>query len=749
MTQYLTRKAIDTVFDDKIAHLREELSKEVWDKEQIKQTAESIKGIKICDPSCGSGSFLIQAIRVVWSKYKELEILVRQLDKIYSEGKSILDEYFTDKAVMIRYLGILFRVHDKRERIGTIILRHIYGNDKDVKAVDTAKLNIWLECIRLEPNSYRKDALKGKRRVLPNLELNITDGDSLVGLKIDDAEKVLSNFKESLTPIFKMRDIYTESFDKTNMLQDAVKIRNGLQRFLDKTLSEELGEVLGSEILQLLKPTHWSLQHFDAFYTEEGILKSAEERGFDVIVGNPPWDVLKPQEDEFFGAIYVERNDVKATKFILLTKDKKKEFVEEYLNDPHIRQKWDQYRKDIRIQGEYFQKQHTFEHQGGGEFNLYKLFSEQYFRLLKKEGILAVVLPAGFYSDLRAKELRRLFFDNATIISLYGFDNQLGIFDDIHRQFKFMMLLLKKSDLTRIFHATFYVREVNRISTLDQESPKYDLELIKITSPRSASLIECKNETEVVLVRKLFKHPLLYENPRIKFTNEFHMTKHAPLFNREQKGRVLFEAKMIHQFTHLYLAPRYWIEEAKAIQNLESREEKRIRKEIRRTGKDMHKMYPPKVELDYRHYRLAWRDISRSTDQRTMICTILPPNVFLGNTLNYLRPIYFDGKNYSKAISVKEMVFLCGLLNSYVVDFVARLKVSIHPNIFYVEELPIPRFDPSNKYFQEIIQRVGKLVCTTPDFDDLKRDWGQGFRNRFTEATDINRTDQCLCSKSL
>jgi hypothetical protein len=304
MTEYITKKTISQVFDDKISELKSELSKQNWNKEKIKQIAERLKEIRICDPSCGSGSFLIQAVRVVWEKYGELADMLSKLDKQHMEIKSTLDDYFTEKVAIIRYLMISFRVNHARERIGTMILRHIFGNDKDIKAADTAKLNIWLECIKLDPNSYRRDALKGKRQVLPDLELNITNGDSLVGLSVDDTSHALEPFKDTIRPIFKLRELYTESFDKTSMAREAVRLRNGLQSFVTDAFAQKYGKEFGNEILKILEPTHWPLQHFDAFYYNDATMKPLKEQGFDVIIGNPPWEILKPNIIEFFAPLY-------------------------------------------------------------------------------------------------------------------------------------------------------------------------------------------------------------------------------------------------------------------------------------------------------------------------------------------------------------------------------------------------------------------------------------------------------------
>jgi hypothetical protein len=202
------------------------------------------------------------------------------------------------------------------------------------------------------------------------------------------------------------------------------------------------------------------------------------------------------------------------------------------------------------------------------------------------------------------------------------------------------------------------------------------------------------------------------------------MTKHSYLFNTRIDSAILYEGKMIHQFTHIFSKPRYWVNKEKAITELTNRETRKVKAKIKKVTKTSKQPPMPKIDLDCNHYRIAWRNIARSKDQRTMICTILPPNVFLGNSLNYIKPLQFNDNGYSKAISSKEMVFLCGMLNSFVVDFVLRTKVSNNANMFYVAELPIPRLNEKDKYHLEIINRVTRIVCTTREFDALRREIG-------------------------
>lgn len=725
ITEHLTKQTINTVFDEKISELRSELLNDVWNVEKIKIIVDKIKNIRICDPSCGSGSFLIQAVRVVWSKYKELEIIIKELDKKFSQGHSVLDNYFTEKVGMIRYLELLFRINNKRERIGILILRHIFGNDKDIKASDTAKLNIWLECLRLDPNSYRRDELKGKRHVLPNLELNITNGDSLVGFNVEQTEQELLPFKESLKPIFRLRDLYTESFEKTSIAQDAVRIRDALEGFVDDAFRKTHGD----EIMTNMKPTHWALQHFDVFYDKDGSLKPISERGFDVIIGNPPWEILKPNINEFFSPLY---NSEELERFSLLTKDQKNKIQNELLKNQTVVNNFNKYQKIIQLHQNYFNNSKEFSYQSGetdgestaGDINLYKLFVERYFQLLKKDGLCGVVLPSGFYTDLGSKGLRKLIFSNTEIDTLISFENRNGIFEEIHRQFKFIIIIFRKSRQTRFFKTAFYVNDVNFLNNLEDKVMMYDLDLVTLTSPNALSLIECKNKKEVNIIKKLFVFPLLATKSvwNIQFTNEFHMTKHAPLFNTEQKGSILYEGKIIHQFTHVFSSPRYWIDRTKAMKDLLTRETKKISALIKKQTKSKTIDHMPPIKLDCEYYRLAWRDITNATNTRTLIATILHPGAFLGNTLNYLKPVYFNGNSYVYSIPIRETLFLCGLFNSFVIDFILRQRVATHANMFYVSELPIPRYSDTDRFFSEVTDRVGSLICTTKEYDRLKID---------------------------
>jgi len=181
----------------------------------------------------------------------------------------------------------------------------------------------------------------------------------------------------------------------------------------------------------------------------------------------------------------------------------------------------------------------------------------------------------------------------------------------------------------------------------------------------------------------------------------------------------LYEGKMIHQFTHLWGEPRYWVDEQDARKVLLGKEAD--------TGQ----------KLDYQGYRLGFRDIARNTDGRTMISSIIPLT-FHGNKIPTLR-MFEDRK---KLISLQQQVYLCAVWTSFILDFILRMKISTTINFFYIYQLPVPRLTATDAIFNEIVQRAAQLVCTSAEFDDLRAELTQsGFKN-LTGVTDLEQRAQ-------
>ena len=159
---------------------------------------------------------------------------------------------------------------------------------------------------------------------------------------------------------------------------------------------------------------------------------------------------------------------------------------------------------------------------------------------------------------------------------------------------------------------------------------------------------------------------------------------------------------MIWQFQADYEKPRYWVDEERGRAAI-----------LGRHGDDGQL-------LDYQAYRLGFRDIARNTDTRTMISAMIPP-AFHGNKLPTVKVFDEAGE---RLINSASQLFLCAIWNSFVIDWMLRQKVTTTLNFFYLYQLPIPRFGSKDTAFVPIVTRAARLVCTTPEFDDLAKKVG-------------------------
>jgi hypothetical protein len=205
------------------------------------------------------------------------------------------------------------------------------------------------------------------------------------------------------------------------------------------------------------------------------------------------------------------------------------------------------------------------------------------------------------------------------------------------------------------------------------------------------------------IVFKSTKHPRLGEELddswRIRLQSEFHMTNDSYLFHttRDRGFVPLFEGKMIHHFNHHFAEPRYWLDPAAARAAVLGRREDKGQ------------------TADYQAYRLGIRKIARTSDERTLIGTIIPHN-FHGESFQTVRTFDEDGR---RMIGNDTLLFLCAVWSTLTVDFLLRMRVSANVNFFYMYQLPIPRLTASHPDFRPLVERAARLVGTAPEFDEL------------------------------
>lgn len=682
---------------------------------------EVLPNLRLLDPACGSAAFLVAAMKTLINIYAAVVGRIEFLND--SNLKQWLEE------IKKRHPSVGYFIKK------TIITDNLFGVDIMEEAAEIAKLRLFLALVAA---ANSEDELEP----LPNIDFNILSGNSLIGLMhVEDdeferrhpAELFRKSYHEVLAETQRLIGTYRHTATYAEDLralrdqiavqkQDAVKTLNAIlldefahlgikyeQAVWDEKKNAEgkpKKRLLEIGDIEALKPFHWGFE-FDEIVNKRG--------GFDAIITNPPWEIFKPNAKEFFE----EFSDL-VTKKKMTVKEFEKE-QEKLLRDNELCKAWLEYQSDYPHVSAYFRATPQYRNQisivngkkAGTDINLYKLFLEQCFNLLREGGRCGILTPAGIYTDLGSKQLRDMLFSNTVIDSLYGIANEKFIFENVHHAQKFCITVFAKGLKTEYFEAAFRINPREAISPEDldvflhntQEHLQMPVQLIRQLSPDSLSVMEFKNPTDIRISEKMLNFPLLGEKIvdkwTLRFTSELHMTNDSNLFNTEPSdGRIsLYEGKMIWQFDHRYAEPRYWINEQEGREAILGRQEDR------------------EQSLDYQRYRIGVRAVASNTNERTLIGTLIPSHVFCGNSL------LVDKDN---ALGASEKVFVVAMFGSFVLDAFLRLKVSQNINMFYLYQLPVPRLTDKDATFRPIVRRAARLICTTPEFDDLAKKVGLG-----------------------
>ncbi|MEX8503536.1 MAG: DNA methyltransferase [Leptothrix ochracea] len=720
---------------------------------------EVLPSITILDPAVGSGAFLVAALKCL------INIYYAVVGRAEMGASRELKDWLT--GIQHNHASVGYYI--KRR----IVTDNLHGVDIMEEACEIAKLRLFLSMVS---SVRRVEDLEP----LPNIDFNILPGNSLVGLMRVDEHEFNSKQDDLFKPQFRellaeknrhlndyrhAADVVGQDMnlrDLRDKIDAEMKQASGVMNELLRDQFEALGvkyeeaqwdakkKDLGKPKKRRIEckdidaqmPFHWGYV-FDEIMQRRG--------GFDIILANPPWEVFKPQAKEFFA----EYSDV-VSKNKMTIKEFEKESAK-LLQNPEVQAAWLAYESRFPHMSGWFRAAPEFKHQSavvggkktGSDVNLYKLFVERSFHLLRPGGHCGIVIPSSIYTDLGATGLRKMLFDQATVESLISLSNEKYIFEGVHHAQKFCFLTFGKGGSTKQFQATFRINPREAVKPDDlanfiQTEANYvaiSVELIKRLSPDSHSVMEFKAEADVLIAEKMLHFPLLGERIEgtwnLSLTREFDMTNDSHLFKTEPgPGRLpLWEGKQFHQFDANFAKPRYWLDEKAARAELMSSRIKAVRRELEKLGDEPD---PGCIRLNYDSYRMAFRDVTASTNERTVIATVLPPKRFCPHTVS-LEQVYEDvvtkqGHSSKPYLEPAERLYVTSVFNSYVVDWFIRQSVTAHVSFFFVYNLPVPRLSASDPRFWLIVHRAARLICTTPEFDDLAQ--AVGLKSHQDGATD-------------
>ncbi|MEI2581759.1 Eco57I restriction-modification methylase domain-containing protein [Scytonema sp. PRP1] len=736
LVQQLIKTALEPVIEEKVRSS----ASAPENPDALKRNCEqALLSLKVVDPACGSGHFLLAAARRI--------------------GKEL---------AKIRTGEAEPAAQSLRQGIRDVIQNCIYGVDLNPLAVDLCKVALWIEGFsRGFPLNFLDHRIK-----CGNSLVGVLDLDCLKEGIPDEAYKAVTGDDKKLSTQFKKRNKKERETDnegqlslfgnleteRTNYAESAREL-GGIPEITPQQVREKLARYqqsrqnlgwwrdysacnlwtaaffmpLTEDNLQLLPTTaaltqllqgnlstqkmvdaanqlaeekhffHWCLEFPEVF----------EAGGFDCVLGNPPWERIKLQEKEFFASRSADIANA-------VNKSAREKLIKELPKRNHeLAQAWEEAKHDAEAQGKFIRESGRFPLTAVGDINTYAVFAETTRKLISFDGRVGVIVPTGIATDDTCKKFFGDLTQKEALASLYDFENREGLFPAVDSRMKFSLLAISGKPIKRGNFAFFLTqpRQLDNQARLFQLAPQD----IALMNPNTLTCPVFRTSQDAELTKKIYQRVPVLENEKtgsnpwgISFMAMFHMANDSGLFKNEAGDDLvpLYEAKMFHQFTHRWatytdsgdtrdltdleksdasfsIQPRYWVSKVEVENRLADKWNK--------------------------HWLLAFRDICRSTDERTAIFSLLP-KVAVGHTA----PILFSDK------STSFVSCLIANLNNLVFDFVVRQKVGgTHLTFTVFRQLPVlspEAYTPEDIEF--ISTRVLELVYTAWNMQPLAKDMG-------------------------
>jgi hypothetical protein len=630
------------------------------------KSAEQILALHVLDPAMGSGAFLVSACRY----------LAKAVEVALASERAFPTEPSDAERAAIRRL---------------VAQRCLFGVDRNPMAVQLARLSLWLSTLSgdrpltfLDHHLVNGDSLIGASvavlgrppRALRNQSMgaeaplplfNTDQSDHLARCVLPDRcrlaiapemtpqdvrekERVLATLSAPGTPLEAWKrtaDLWCASFWDRQMISPAAyaDVAHALRGDHAALRRQQIDRIVHRAAATSASQCffHWELEFPEVFFTPSG--HRDPNGGFDCVLGNPPWDVLRADTGT---------DDIRA-----------------------------RCRRDQLARLKFLRKSGIYTFQNGGHANCYQLFLERALQLTRPGGRLGMIVPSGLATDHGSTTLRRHIFETLRIDRLMGFDNRASIFP-IHRDIKFLLLTGTKQGPTDHVPCIFGLTQPSLLDRLPDAVSDDPLDarpivlsraFIDSLDPEHASLPLLKTVLDLeILARAVASVPRLAEARgwNVVFGRELNATDDRPHFRtwRGSKGGdtlPIVEGKHLEPFRVLSAVCTLGIDRSLAATLVNP-------------------------ERTFQRARLAYRDVASATNRVTLIAAILPAGTISTHTVFCAKRTLGDDAQYC----------LLALFNSLVANYLVRLQVTTHVTTSLMARLPVPKPDSTSAEFGEL-----------------------------------------------
>lgn len=421
---------------------------------------QAILSLKVCDPACGNGHFLIAAAQRIARRLASLRagdeepgpnLLRRALREVI--GHCIHGVDINPMSVELCKVGLWLEAVEPGKPL-TFLDHHVKcGNsllgstpkvikdgipDEAYKPIigDTKEAANWMKKLNKKVRAGVQRLPFGNAAPLENLGKLTSAMANLEALDDGTSEALVEKER-------RYREIVEDiGYDSARLLHDAwcaafvcnkFKVEQGTELTTEHLRNIEQNKHSGSshlkeqirDLARKYRFFHWHLEFPAVFKTEE-------EGGFDVTLGNPPWERVKLQEKEFFA----ERNPAIAA---APNAAARKRMIKQLTTDnPRLMADFQAAARQAEGESHLLRDSGLYPLCGRGDINLYTVFAEIGRKLLAPSGRMGFVLPSGIATDDTTKFYFQDVVEKGSLVTLFDFENK-GIFSGVHSSYKFCL----------------------------------------------------------------------------------------------------------------------------------------------------------------------------------------------------------------------------------------------------------------------------------------------------------------------
>jgi hypothetical protein len=731
--------------------------------------SEALFDFRIADIAMGSGHFLIFAIDRIERKFRsylekrplpavrlQLQELREAAQKELGDASATVENKLEDAALLRRLIA----------------RRCVYGVDMNPISVQLAQLAVWIHTfVPGLPLSF--------------LEHNLIQGNSLVGVAnqtdfedlLDDARLIVKGYLDAALPAIRKMGSIAEK--NVGDVKEMKKLHNTALRELAPAIAamdiavwnRANGKLIGKEgddLMGLLQDSEKLIRsnalrdarkglepigcrHLMACFPEVFLRKRS---GFDVLLGNPPWEKVKFEKSMFFGRYipgYYGMTPADRTK-AEKTLDKTIPNVSELLTNAQTEAEI----LSTALGNLYSDPKGRFRYGvSAGDPDLFRMFAWRFWELLCAGGRIGIVLPRSAFSGDGLVEWRVQLLktnnnnESRASVAITVLKNKAGwVFDDVTPQYTICLCSIHKKTGTNtlLLNGPF-----DKLEEFKKNQDKFtDFPAAEVlTWTESAKLPLLPSAKACNAFRQIRKSPNLVSEYDINSSwhcrayAELHATGDKELYNltgTKPNGNPMpvFKGESFDLWEPDRGPERYygWTKSREeTIAELSRKRKSSFRRGTNSPwwGADDRLIYDEN-SIECLHPRIAFRDITRATDYRTVRAVLLPPEVVCVHNA----PVLVFAKG-TKA----DVAYVLGILSSRICDWYSRRWVEVHLTFSVFNCIACPRVSAETPLYKELVSSAGRLACPDKRFAKWAKAVGveHGPLNPDEKQTLIDRVD--------